>query len=183
MRYYIIRDGERIFRKTEAAIKRLAKQVANEIKSPVRVYGDHTSLGFGGKRAGVASRKRVVMRRNPTGLQVLSKMKGVNLQITWVSAPPRRARGVAYASTLKEAQSLKRQLEGGGASHVVIKPQGWMKNPARRSNVGDDALIRKIYHDGFKTAQAGKRVSENPYNRGSPPWRWWRDGWEDGKVS
>lgn len=51
-RYYIIRDGERLFRDTVKAIASLAQKFADEIGAPVTVFEDHTGQGFGGRRKG-----------------------------------------------------------------------------------------------------------------------------------
>lgn len=63
MRYYIIRDGERIYKDTVEAIARVAQKVADDLGVSVPVYHDHTGTGFGGHK--VAKIKARKMRPNP----------------------------------------------------------------------------------------------------------------------
>jgi hypothetical protein len=118
-RYYILQDGERFYAATEAAARKLARHLADATGKAVH--------GFEHKP------RKITARRNPTGLQTLSKMRNIAFQVTAVSPPPRRARMAAYATTTAEAKQIRRELESQGYSNIVVKPASWKKNPGRKA--------------------------------------------------
>jgi hypothetical protein len=121
-RYFIVQDGKRLYADAKDTIERAAQLVADKTGRDVPVFGG----------AKPKPKTRLTARRNPTGLQALSKLRDVSYQVTGVSPWPRRARLVAYATTKAEAGELKRHLEGMGYTHLVVKPEGWQKNSRKR---------------------------------------------------
>lgn len=118
-RYFFVQDGKRLYADAKETIERAAQLLADKTGRDVPVFG------------GAHKRKPAALRRNPTGLQALAKLRNVAYQVTGVSPWPRRARCVAYASTMREAGALKQQLAGLGYTHLVVKPEAWRKNPRK----------------------------------------------------
>lgn len=85
-KYYIIRDGERLYKDTIKAIATAAQKFANEINGPVTVFEDTSGLGWGGRRRGVVK----PYKRNPTKRPTYSVTKTANGYVGTVTLPTRK---------------------------------------------------------------------------------------------
>lgn len=176
-RYYIIDQGERIYRDTQEAIRRAAKTLANATGAAVRVYEDTAGVGFGGTHKSTVSRGgSVAFTRNPM-------MQGHDYTTEkWkvTGKNPRTGSFIhAYADNKAEAQAETRVLRGAGYTGVMAVKVGAKKLPASKMaamqgfkrNPTKTKQYYVIWDDNFGKPQALRYTSKMVAERAAQKYR------------
>lgn len=174
--YYIMRDGQKLYKKTVKEISKAAVALANATGLPVPVHVDH---GLGLKtRAGV--QRGVTFARNP--MMQGQEFSGEQWVIKGIAPNGRKYTGYASSRDEAEREADYAHDNRGIRAITVRRTQAPMKrNPAKRKQPSKLPVMLTIYNQGRADHKAGWLISDNPYVGAPKEKAMWLKGYRAGK--
>lgn len=164
-RYYIIKDGERLYRDTVQAISTLAQKLANRTGQAVQVHYENERIGRGPSHRKAPSRGTATYRRNPRGPRITTRAaytldaKGRERRDGWdvFIDGQWHDRFSTKAKAMAEVRHLKR------GSRMTPNP---LKRGSSRTTIS--ANIAKMRREGYPADQAAAAAYRSARNPASP---------------